>query len=168
MNYQIGFKPRALKDLKRLPPNQKDHVLEKVEALQTDLTGDVKRLTNFTPEYRLRVGDYRVLFEIEGRTVVVYPRVASERCLQMKATNAMTLHPEILKKNGKNEFVVLPYKEFLAVQERLADAEDLLELRKAKRTEGNQPVIPLAKVKRILAEDHAPVLVCEKPAKYGK
>ncbi|MEI8063755.1 MAG: type II toxin-antitoxin system Phd/YefM family antitoxin [Verrucomicrobiota bacterium] len=86
----------------------------------------------------------------------------------MKATNAMTLHPEILKKNGKNEFVVLPYKEFLAVQERLADAEDLLELRKAKRTEGNQPVIPLAKVKRILAEDHAPVLVCEKPAKYGK
>ncbi len=72
MNYQIGFKPRALKDLKRLPPNQKDHVLEKVEALQTDLTGDVKRLTNFTPEYRLRVGDYRVLFEIEGRTVVVY------------------------------------------------------------------------------------------------
>ena len=28
------------------------------------LKGDVKRLTNFTQEYRLRVGDYRILFEI--------------------------------------------------------------------------------------------------------
>ena len=40
--------------------------------MQNDLTGDVKRLTNFTPEYRLRVGDYRVLFEIEGQAVVIY------------------------------------------------------------------------------------------------
>ena len=35
-----------------------------------DLTGDVKQLTNFTPEYRLRVGNYRVLFEIQGNTIV--------------------------------------------------------------------------------------------------
>ncbi len=27
----------------------------------------------------------------------------------------LKLHPEILKKNGKNEFVVLPYEEFLAL-----------------------------------------------------
>ncbi|MFB2880390.1 type II toxin-antitoxin system RelE family toxin [Floridanema aerugineum] len=33
---------------------------------------DVKRLTNFTPEYRLRVGDYRVLFEIEDNIILVY------------------------------------------------------------------------------------------------
>ena len=72
MNYQIDFKPRALKDLKRLPPGQQDRVLEKIEALRNDLAGDVKRLTNFTPEYRVRVGDYRVLFEIAGATVVVY------------------------------------------------------------------------------------------------
>lgn len=83
----------------------------------------------------------------------------------------MTLHPEILKKNGKNEFVVLPYEEFLAVQERLADAEDLLELRKAKRAEGKKRSIPLAEVKRSLFEAGAssPALVREKPAnKYGK
>jgi len=87
----------------------------------------------------------------------------------MKPRNAMTLHPAILKKNGKNQFVVLPYAEFLAVQERLADADDLLELRKAKRTEGQQRSIPLAEVKRILAEESAPLLVREKPAKkYGK
>jgi len=62
----------------------------------------------------------------------------------------MTLHPEILVRNGKKKFAVLPYEEFLAVQERLADAEDLLELRKAKRAEGKKASIPLAAVKREL------------------
>jgi len=41
----------------------------------------------------------------------------------------------------------LPYEEFVALQELLADAEDLLELRKAKRAEGSKRSIPLAKVK---------------------
>jgi hypothetical protein len=62
----------------------------------------------------------------------------------------LTLHPEILVKNGRKQFAVLPYKEFLAVQERLADAEDLLELRKAKRAEGKKRSISLAEVKREL------------------
>lgn len=62
----------------------------------------------------------------------------------------LKLHPEILVKNGKKEFVVLPYEEFLALQELLADAEDLLELRKAKRAEGKKRAIPLADVKRRL------------------
>jgi PHD/YefM family antitoxin component YafN of YafNO toxin-antitoxin module len=60
------------------------------------------------------------------------------------------LHPKILTKNGKKEFVVLPYEEFLALQERLTDAEDLLELRKAKRAEGTKKSIPLAEVKQRL------------------
>ena len=60
MNYQIDFKPRALKDLKRLPETERRRVVSKIEGLQSDLAGDVKKLTNFTPEYRLRVGDYRV------------------------------------------------------------------------------------------------------------
>ena len=62
----------------------------------------------------------------------------------------LKLHPEIVVKNGKKEFVVLPYEEFLAMQERLVDAEDLLELRKAKRAEGKKRSIALAKVKEQL------------------
>jgi PHD/YefM family antitoxin component YafN of YafNO toxin-antitoxin module len=62
----------------------------------------------------------------------------------------LELHPEILVKNGKKEFVVLPYEEFLAMQERLADAEDLLELRKAKQSERRKKSIPLAEAKRAL------------------
>ena len=62
----------------------------------------------------------------------------------------LKLHPEILVKNGEKQFAVLPYKEFLAVQERLSDAEDLLELRKAKRAESKKRSVPLADVKREL------------------
>lgn len=62
----------------------------------------------------------------------------------------MKLHPEILQKNGKKEFVVLPYDEFLAIQERLNDADDLMELRKAKRSEARKKTMSLAQVKRKL------------------
>ena len=34
--------------------------------------GDVKRLTHVVPAYRLRVGDWRVLFEVVGSTIVIY------------------------------------------------------------------------------------------------
>jgi mRNA interferase RelE/StbE len=46
-------------------------IIDALEKLQDDLAGDVKRLTDFTPEYRLRVGDYRVLFEVERTNHVV-------------------------------------------------------------------------------------------------
>lgn len=60
----------------------------------------------------------------------------------------LKLHAEILEKNGEKQFAVLPYEEFLELQERLADAEDVLELRKAKHAEGKKKSIPLAEVKR--------------------
>ncbi len=50
------------------------------------------------------------------------------------------LNPEFLKKNGKPEFVVLPYEEFLLLQEVLADLEDLQDLRQAKLTEKMNPL----------------------------
>ncbi len=72
MTYQIEFKPRAIKDLRALPTVAHRRVIRRIEAMRNDLSGDVKKLTNFTPEYRLRVGDYRVLFEVEADTIVVY------------------------------------------------------------------------------------------------
>lgn len=62
---RIYFKPRALKDLRAMNVSDRGKILSKIEGLEDDLAGDVKRLTNFTPEYRLRVGNYRVLFELE-------------------------------------------------------------------------------------------------------
>ena len=56
------------------------------------------------------------------------------------------LHPEIIEKDGKKQFVVLTYEEFLAIQEALADAEDLTELRAAKKEEHDAPSTPLDQV----------------------
>ena len=72
MQYQIEFKPKAIKDLQKIPVNDRERIINKVEAIQDNLQGDVKRLTNFTPEYRLRVGDYRVLFELAEQTIIIY------------------------------------------------------------------------------------------------
>lgn len=57
----IEFKPRAVKDLDALDRPIALRVLKKIRGLEDNLAGDVKRLTNFTPEYRLRVGDHRVV-----------------------------------------------------------------------------------------------------------
>jgi len=72
MIYEVEFKPRAIKDLQSLPVEVQSRVLAKIEVMQDNLTGDVKKLTNHTPEFRLRVGDYRVLFEVAGELLVIY------------------------------------------------------------------------------------------------
>ena len=60
------------------------------------------------------------------------------------------LHPEFLTKDGKKEFAVLPYEEFVALQEVLADAADLIDLREAKAQESSAASIPLIEVKDLL------------------
>ncbi len=72
MTYDVQFKPRAVKDIERLPSRVQNRLLARIEEMSNDLKGDVKKLTNLMPEYRLRVGDYRVLFEIEDRMIVIY------------------------------------------------------------------------------------------------
>jgi mRNA interferase RelE/StbE len=79
MRYEVELKPRARKDLRRIPKPDAARVVEALEKLENDLAGDVKRLTAFAPEYRLRVGDYRVLFEIEQTNRVVVYRVRHRR-----------------------------------------------------------------------------------------
>ena len=147
MTYEIEFKPRAIKDLEGLSKDIQRRILAKIESLADDLAGDVKRLTNFTPEYRLRLATiaYYLRLKRAGLSFIA-------RCIVRTLIDRwnMKLHPEILQKNGKKEFVVLPYDEFLAIQERLNDADDLIELRKANRSEGKKKAIPLADVKRKL------------------
>jgi len=70
--YIITFKPKALKDGKRIPEDHLKRIFEAIENLSDGLKGDVKHLTNYSPEYRLRVGDYRVLFEIEDEKIIIY------------------------------------------------------------------------------------------------
>jgi hypothetical protein len=61
----------------------------------------------------------------------------------------ITLKPNILKKAGKKEFVVLTYEEFLRIQEELEDFEDLKELRAAKAREADAPTVPLSEARKM-------------------
>jgi mRNA interferase RelE/StbE len=79
MRYEVELKPRARKDLIRISKADAARVVDALERLADDLAGDVKRLTAFAPGYRLRVGDYRVLFEIEWSSRVVVYRVRHHR-----------------------------------------------------------------------------------------
>ena len=72
MKYEIEFKPRAMKDCKKIAKPQLQQIFNGIEEMSDDLRGDVKHLTNFTPEYRLRVGDYRVLFETDKDKITIY------------------------------------------------------------------------------------------------
>ena len=59
------------------------------------------------------------------------------------------LHPEFLTKNGQKEFAVIPYEEFIKLQELLEDLQDLQDLREAKKEYKDQPNVPLEEVKKM-------------------
>jgi len=63
----------------------------------------------------------------------------------------MVVNAQIIKRNGKKEYAVLPYAEFEKIQEELASYNDLRCLRKAKMAEGDAPTIGIAELKRRIA-----------------
>lgn len=65
--------------MRRIAKPDAAQIITALDELKDDLHGNVKRLTNFTPEYRLRVGDYRALFEIEQSNRVVVYRIRHRR-----------------------------------------------------------------------------------------
>ena len=62
----------------------------------------------------------------------------------------ISLNPQILEKDGKKEYAVLRYEEFLKIQEELENYDDLRILREAKDKEGNAQTINLQEAKKRL------------------
>lgn len=66
--------------MERLSPDMRSRILEKIEGLLIDPpSGDIVKLQGARDEYRLRVGDWRVIFNRDAveRTVeirAVHPR----------------------------------------------------------------------------------------------
>jgi hypothetical protein len=56
----------------------------------------------------------------------------------------------MIENNGTKESVVLPYTEYVALREWIEDMEYLLELRDAKRAEGNVAGRPLEEIAKEL------------------
>lgn len=52
-------------------PSTNAQIIRKIECLQSGLHGNLKRLREAEAMYRLRMGDYRVLFDVEGDVIVI-------------------------------------------------------------------------------------------------
>lgn len=58
---QIIFSKRAAKAIATMDSKTKARIKIAIDNLPR---GDVKKLKNYTPAYRLRVGDWRILFDM--------------------------------------------------------------------------------------------------------
>ena len=68
----IDIQDSAYKDLKKIDKSDAIKVLKTIKKLEDypNIT-NVKKLTNHYPPFRLRIGDYRVLFDIEEDKIIV-------------------------------------------------------------------------------------------------
>ncbi len=70
-SYNVTVGTTAADDLGALPLNRFDAITRRIAALKDGLPGSVKRLSNFGYDYRLRVGDYRILFDVRGAEITI-------------------------------------------------------------------------------------------------
>jgi mRNA interferase RelE/StbE len=82
-NFTIEFTPRAVRDLKRLDPRIRLQLLQASTVLRQqpypDVGRRIKLLVGVIPRhFRLRVGDYRLIYRVEGNLVII-ARVAHRR-----------------------------------------------------------------------------------------
>ena len=74
-SYEIRFKTAARKDLRRVPAKTLSRIVEAIKELGSNpFPSDAVKLVDADRLYRIRVGDYRVIYEVETepRTVVVH------------------------------------------------------------------------------------------------
>lgn len=62
MKYDVDWTRRALRDLRRLDKTITSRIISSVEAFAVTGHADIKKMTDASGEYRLRVGDWRVRF----------------------------------------------------------------------------------------------------------
>ena len=76
--FRVIYEATAIADLDSLPRKIAAGLVKKIGRLESGLHGDIKRLKDFDPAYRLRMGDHRVLFDVDGQTVTIY-RIKNRR-----------------------------------------------------------------------------------------
>lgn len=70
--YRVEFKPSARKELEALPRRDAVRVATRIASLAQDPRPmGVEKLAGAATAYRVRVGDYRILYEIVDEVLVV-------------------------------------------------------------------------------------------------
>ena len=72
MVYRLEIGDEALAQLRALPKEQRRRVGQRLDLLQHDLQGDVKKLGGRPGKYRLRVGNFRALFTLENDLIFIH------------------------------------------------------------------------------------------------
>ena len=82
MTYRILVEKRIEKEIRRIPPRDRQRIDREIIALTSNpRPHDCKKLTE-KEGYRIRVGDYRILYTIDdkNKTVVIYRiKIRSEK-----------------------------------------------------------------------------------------
>lgn len=71
MTYEIIYSQDAVKDLKKLPKEFQKRVLSTLERCRIRPYPHVKKLIG-NPYFRLRVGDYRVILDIQDGKLIIF------------------------------------------------------------------------------------------------
>jgi len=72
MSYEVVLSRNALKFLKKLPPTDRERIKEALLKLsQNPWFTQYKKLRGY-PFYRIRVGDYRIIYSVEEDPKTVY------------------------------------------------------------------------------------------------
>ena len=69
--YELRFKASVTKDLRGLPNSDVRRILERIEALRDDPRPAGSEKLASQERYRIRQGNYRILYEIQDQEVVV-------------------------------------------------------------------------------------------------
>ena len=70
MTYKIVLKKRAKKCIDQLPQNERRRVVTAIEKLPDGT--DIQLLNGYSDYFRLRVGDYRIIYTVDhGEWIVV-------------------------------------------------------------------------------------------------
>ncbi len=76
ISYKVLLEENALKSLKQIPNPNKENIFKRFSQLETlnVATRNIKKLKGYKDGFRMRVGNYRVLFvkNDENKTVKVY------------------------------------------------------------------------------------------------
>lgn len=72
MAYRIEYKPSAERAFLALPKEVQWRICPRIEALATDpRPPGAKKLRGYEKRWRIRVGDYRVIYEVHDKELLV-------------------------------------------------------------------------------------------------
>jgi len=70
--YRIEFTPKAQRDFKTLDGSIRGRIARRIDSLaENPFPTGIKKIEGEDKLYRLRVGDYRVLYQVRGKVLLV-------------------------------------------------------------------------------------------------